>query len=127
MSKTCRVAVYGTLKSCHNNHNLMGPQAKVLQSDLLLPGLTLYNLGRYPGVLRNPEGSGVYVEVVEVPIGILEYLDAYEGYDVETPETSLFVRESVVLPDGERAFLYLYNDEVGDTSIIIPDGKWVDE
>jgi len=127
ITKTVKVAVYGTLRSSHSNHSLLGPDAKVLQKDLLLPGFTLYNLGWYPGVVRDADGPGVVVEVVEIPVAVLERLDAYEGYDVDTPETSLFLRERVTLPDGERVSIYTYNDVIRDGTSIISDGKWCNE
>ena len=55
----------------------------------------LYDLGEYPGMIfGGAEAEFVAGEVYEVPDAALwAELDAYEGFDPASPESSLFVRK----------------------------------
>jgi len=76
----------------------------------------LYDLGRYPGAVPDPKATrripGVVLELPE-ETGVLEQLDAYEGFNPLTPETSDFVRErqTVELAAGGtlECWFYRYN------------------
>jgi len=55
---------------------------------------SLYNLGSYPCIT---EGSTrVIGELYEVDDTTLQKLDMIEGYDEESPETSLYLRKQVI-------------------------------
>ena len=76
----------------------------------------LYDLGRYPGAVADPESNkriaGVVAELPDDP-GFLKQLDDYEGLIAQSPETSEFVRErqTAHLADGRRleCWFYCYN------------------
>jgi gamma-glutamylcyclotransferase (GGCT)/AIG2-like uncharacterized protein YtfP len=124
---TIKLAVYGTLKSSHNNHNLLGSEARVVASNLLVPGFSLYECGWFPGAVRDEEGSGVYVELIEVPTSIINLIDGYEGFNIENPDASLFLREAVELENGETVLMYVLNrkpEEDKNFYQLIPSGKW---
>lgn len=76
----------------------------------------LYDFGRYPGVILDA-GAPTEIEgtVYELPADaeILRRLDAYEGFDPEAPESSLFAREkhTVTMDSGGAlvCWVYVYN------------------
>ena len=129
-SKPLRLAVYGTLKSTHPNHNTLGEHARVIARNIRIPGFTLYDVGNgwYPGAIRDPEGFGVEVEIVEVPASKLSRIDEYEGYTGQ--DNSLFMREVVQLPNGEDVLMYVFNRPVDNKPDAfykaIPSGRWED-
>ncbi|MDL0430447.1 gamma-glutamylcyclotransferase family protein [Marinobacter sp. TBZ242] len=102
------VAVYGTLKSGYSNHQLLD-KACYIGSDRLT-GVTLYNLGPYPGALPKPS-DGVWVEVYAVDDQLLAMLDRLEDYDPRAEKTSLYLRKKVQTRHGQ-AWVYLYNRPV---------------
>jgi gamma-glutamylcyclotransferase (GGCT)/AIG2-like uncharacterized protein YtfP len=56
----------------------------------------LYDLGRYPGAVPNASAKGkIAGTVMELPEeeNMLARLDAYEGFDPKSPDTSEYVRE----------------------------------
>jgi gamma-glutamylcyclotransferase (GGCT)/AIG2-like uncharacterized protein YtfP len=128
-----KLAVYGTLKSDHKNHEILGPDAKVLARGIRVPNMSLYDIsyGWYPAAVRDEEGPGVEVEVVDIPVSVLRVVDDYEGYHEDAREGySLFTREAVILPNGDECVMYLYNrlpnERQGDFYKLIPSGKWKD-
>lgn len=102
------VAVYGTLKrGCTNSRLLEG--ATFLGEDSLT-GLTLYNLGPYPGALAKPS-EGVLVEVYAVNDQILQDLDVLEDFFPTAPNRSLYLRKKMGTRHG-CAWVYIYNRPV---------------
>jgi gamma-glutamylcyclotransferase (GGCT)/AIG2-like uncharacterized protein YtfP len=102
--------VYGTLKrnSPRKRHRLLRDARFV---DVASMAGRLYDLGRYPGMVRERNNRGrVFGEVYEIPGDdprrALRYLDRYEG--------SEFVRRRafVTLSDGKRraAWTYILRD-----------------
>ena len=83
----------------------------------------LFDLGDYPGLLL---GLGiVHAELYEIAnAAVLQRLDAYEQYDPDDPEGSLYIRKLIRLAQPDRdAWLYEYNrDMSGKPSI--PSGDW---
>lgn len=74
----------------------------------------LHGLGDYPGLVLDNDGDRVAGEVFEVPDGhTLAELDAYEGFRVSDPDSSLFLRThaTVTLHDGSNrsCWVYVYN------------------
>jgi gamma-glutamylcyclotransferase (GGCT)/AIG2-like uncharacterized protein YtfP len=77
-------------------------------------------LGEYPGVvLDSRTGVTIKGEVLELPADdakLLARLDAYEGYQPDAPQTSLFLRQpvSVVMDSGQQreCWIYTYNRTV---------------
>jgi gamma-glutamylcyclotransferase (GGCT)/AIG2-like uncharacterized protein YtfP len=125
MSNRIRLAVYGTLKSTHPNHSILGPSAEVLARGITLPNMSLYNIGWFPGVIHNEHGTGVEVELVEIDASVLRVVDGYEGYRENDGPRNLFNRELVKLPNGEDALIYIYNDTPPQAGLI-PSGRWED-
>lgn len=67
----------------------------------------LYDLGRYPGVIRSPaNGSRVFGELYELPPSeaqnVLRRLDRYEGPEYDRK------RAFVTLPNGRRRVAWVY-------------------
>lgn len=85
----------------------------------------LYDLGEYPGaVVSGTSPSVVKGQVFELPEDqkILSSIDAYEGFDPDHPEGSLFIRKRwpVTLADGSRmtCWIYTYNRKPGAARLI---------
>jgi len=96
-----------------------------------IPGL-LYDFGSYPGAIAPPRASPqfrVHGEVLELAgLGShLPELDAYEGFDPASRETSLFVRAPCIaqLRSGPalRCWVYLYRG-MPPAHAHIPSGRW---
>jgi gamma-glutamylcyclotransferase (GGCT)/AIG2-like uncharacterized protein YtfP len=90
----------------------------------------LYDLGRYPGAVPNASAKGkIAGTVMELPEeeNMLARLDAYEGFDPKSPDTSEYVRERqmVELADGGKleCWFYRYNREPRNAPIV-KDGEW---
>ena len=90
----------------------------------------LYDFGHFPGALldRN-SGSRIYGTVFRLPEegGLLPLIDAYEEFEPDCPEASLFLRVTGVasLSGGESltCWIYVYNRQIGPAPII-EDGRW---
>jgi gamma-glutamylcyclotransferase (GGCT)/AIG2-like uncharacterized protein YtfP len=76
---------------------------------------SLYDLGHYPGAVKDSRRSTVVGEVYELPPDphVLREIDRYEGFNPARPAKSLFRRQkrAVTLGDGKRIYcwVYLYN------------------
>jgi gamma-glutamylcyclotransferase (GGCT)/AIG2-like uncharacterized protein YtfP len=97
-----------------------------------VPGL-LYDFGSYPGAVAPPASGSqefrVHGEVLQLA-GLeswLPELDAYEGFDPASRETSLFVRTpcTATLRSGQSlaCWIYLYRGTPA-ASAQIPSGRW---
>lgn len=102
---TC-IFVYGTLKRGGGNHAFLAGQ-RFLGEARTVPGLTLYSLGEYPGMVRAPgDTAGVTGELWMVDDPCLAELDRLEGL-----AEGLYERVDVVLapnPLAGSAQTYLY-------------------
>lgn len=103
------VLVYGTLRPGN--------------SDVQYLSGSLYNLGWYPGY-RTEGDSLVAVEPVYVTAETLRSLDRYEGCDLSSPETSLYVRVKAKTIEGTEGWIYVYNRPLEDG--LIPSGDWLE-
>ncbi len=72
------VFVYGTLKRGGSNHGHLVGQS-YLGDAHTAPGLCLYGLGGYPGMVEEAGAEGVRGEVWSVDAGCLVELDRLEG------------------------------------------------
>lgn len=126
---TKRLLVYGSLRKGQGaNRFLDGAQ---FVEEVRLPGYDMFALGWYPGIVPNPDNKeGIVGEVYEIPEelaeGMVENLDAYEGYNPMNEARSLFVRKEVKV-NGQPTFLYEYNTEpmVMEKFVEkVPDGDW---
>jgi len=90
----------------------------------------LYNLGRYPGAVADANSqTRIMGSVLKLPpdAGVLALLDAYEGFDPESPETSEYIRERqmVELADGGTLACWFYRYNLpASASQIIEGGAW---
>lgn len=100
------VFVYGTLKRGQSNHALLARQT-FLGEARTGPGVTLYSLGEFPGMVRDPyDTAGVVGEIWSVDANCLARLDEFEG----VPE-GLYERVRIALLPPHQAIAaqaYLY-------------------
>lgn len=106
--------VYGTLRKNYDlklKNKVSGDLQYVGQGKV---GASLYDIGRYPGAVRNSKGDEVIGDVFQVtdPERVLRILDKYEGIE-PGGRSSEFVRKrsKVRLRNGTEvtAWVYWYN------------------
>jgi gamma-glutamylcyclotransferase (GGCT)/AIG2-like uncharacterized protein YtfP len=83
----------------------------------------LYEAGIYPALVPDPDGQVVgEVHQMSHPGRVLEVLDEYEGCNLESAETSLYLRRvtRVTLAGGDtvEAWAYFYNAPTGQAQRI---------
>ncbi|MBI3991639.1 MAG: gamma-glutamylcyclotransferase [Candidatus Lambdaproteobacteria bacterium] len=109
------VFVYGTLRrgAGHPMHETLARMSQFV--GLAHYQGVLYDLGPYPGAVRDPRGrSTVWGELYAVLPGqpLLSMLDRYEGCTSLDPKPHVFLRDRVTVTrdDGtvEQAWIYLY-------------------
>lgn len=104
------VYVYGTLRPGGNGLTL-------------LPG-KLYDLGWFPGArlsaTMEDDSPMIVCERIEVDDEGLARLDSFEGFNVDNPALSLFVRRPIL--DG---WIYEYNTEMPDDQRRVLSGNWL--
>jgi gamma-glutamylcyclotransferase (GGCT)/AIG2-like uncharacterized protein YtfP len=90
----------------------------------------LYDLGGYPGAVADPNAnSKILGTVMELPEddGLLARLDAYEGFNPQSPATSEYIRELQVveLKTGGtvECWFYRYNRKPKDADRV-ESGEW---
>ncbi len=128
---TRHLFVYGTLLPDETPRELSQTVSKLRKIGAGRTRGYLYDFGEYPGAVLGRSGgetiSGIVYELPPNP-GVLQELDAYEGFDTVHPENSLFIRKRrfVTLHNGRKllSWVYEYN---GDPSIgtQIPSGRYV--
>ncbi len=109
--------VYGTLKRD-------GPRAPVLADQRFLrearteSGYALYDLGPYPGLVRQEGGDPVWGEVFAVAASLRELLDRVEG----APD---FYRLEEIRLEGVTGpvYSYFYRGDVRNRPLV-PEGRW---
>ncbi|WP_263352232.1 gamma-glutamylcyclotransferase family protein [Acidicapsa acidisoli] len=92
----------------------------------------LYDLGEYPGAVLNPRSRHqIHGMVFLLPedANILRQFDDYEGFQIDSPETSLFLRELhpvVLTATGQTlpCWVYVYNGKP-DPVRILPNGRFL--
>ena len=109
---------YGTLMSGFERRQRLGLDAELAYRGRGWIHASLYDLGLYPAAVPD-EDSRVWGEVFELkdPPAVLAALDEIEGYSVDDPDTSLYVRRHVPvhLEDDTiaEAWVYFYNAPLG--------------
>jgi gamma-glutamylcyclotransferase (GGCT)/AIG2-like uncharacterized protein YtfP len=112
------VFFYGTLMAGFDRRVRAGIDSKLHYVGRGAIRAALFDLGLYPAAVPAPE-SLVWGEVYEMedPAMVLAALDEIEGYRVDDPDSSLYLRQEtdVRLPDGtsRRASVYFYNAPLG--------------
>ena len=121
---------YGTLQPGCAPAQIAGVAGKLREAGEGFVRGVLYDLGGYPGAVPDENAPGkIAGMVMELPDdeGVLRELDAYEGYDPQSPEPSEYVREMqhVELAAGGEVecwfYRYLWKP---DESLIIASGVW---
>jgi gamma-glutamylcyclotransferase (GGCT)/AIG2-like uncharacterized protein YtfP len=92
----------------------------------------LYDLGEYPGAVLNPRSRHqIHGTIFRLPedADILRQFDDYEGFQPDSLETSLFLRElhpAVLTTTGQTlpCWVYVYNAKP-DPARILPDGRFL--
>ncbi len=124
--------VYGTLLPGRAPRKI-APVAAMLRpvAEGFVRGI-LYDLGGYPGAVPDPSSKRrIAGTVMQLPDNgaVLRQLDAYEGFDPQTPETSEFVREqqTVEIKCGQKfeCWFYRYNRKA-DPARAIASGAWTE-
>lgn len=111
-----KVAVYGTLKQGHGNHDHF-LRGKTIVGNDQIKGFTMYSLGGFPAcVPSDDEDSRVIVEVYEVNDQELDALDGLEGYP------RLYNRQEVETCCG-TAWMY-YMDTPPVHAPVVEGGCW---
>lgn len=107
--------VYGTLRSGNGAHKAFGLDHKATYLGTHRLEGTIYHLGGFPGVKLDGRPDGFVAELYETSdMKLMEQLDAYEGYRPYDPDSSLYLRQEVEHPDFGSAYIYEYNQQVGD-------------
>ena len=87
-------------------------------------GAALYDLGKYPGAIRDNNGTEIIGDVFLLtdPEKVFRVLDKYEGYRENKADQSEFVRKRnrVKLDSGKNvnAWVYWYNLDPGEKTRI---------
>jgi gamma-glutamylcyclotransferase (GGCT)/AIG2-like uncharacterized protein YtfP len=114
--------VYGTLKGKGSRRHALLRSARFVDVGTI-PG-TLYDLGDYPGAVRERGHGRIFGELYEIPETeakqILRALDKYEGSEFERRRT--YVR----LPDGRRrgAWTYLLRRRPTKSARVVESGRY---
>jgi gamma-glutamylcyclotransferase (GGCT)/AIG2-like uncharacterized protein YtfP len=117
------VFFYGTLMSGFERRTRLGMDDRLRARGRGTIQGQLFDLGLYPAAVPSAEGR-VHGEVFEVDDAapVLSALDDIEGYEPDSPDTSLYVRRAVTatLDDGTRldAWAYFYNAPLGQAPAI---------
>jgi gamma-glutamylcyclotransferase (GGCT)/AIG2-like uncharacterized protein YtfP len=90
----------------------------------------LYDLGGYPGAIPDENSENQIAGTVMLlpeDESALRRLDAYEGFDPRSPETSEYVRElrhvELVTGDSLQCWIYIFKGKP-DQSRVIASGVW---
>lgn len=122
-----KVAVYGSLMSgLYNYDNYLKGKSELLGQFQTEPIFTLIDMKNFPGLL--PDGkTSITMEVFDIDDIVLSDLDGLEGYRVDNPEDSYYIRKLMETPYGE-AYYYEFNKKIyGDKkeeNPIVKSGNW---
>jgi len=113
MSSKELVAVYGTLRKGSGNHRLL------LNSELVsterLKGFLMKSAGGFPVVFHG--NSEITVEVYEVPISDMKYLDGLECHPT-------WYRRELVNTSKGKAWMYIMQQEY--STPVVESGDWLE-
>jgi len=122
-SKEC-IALYGSLRESDLSKGKPSLEQKLSPiGPCSIPGY-LYDLGKYPGLVKGPGiVTGELYEIVDPTI--LNELDEYEGFNRTNPNESLFVRRGVQLTKPVvDCWIYYYSGEIRPERRI-QNGDWI--
>lgn len=123
MSKTQKIAVYGTLRKDQSNHRLL-KNAKYLGEFESKPIFNMYSIGdSFPGITLGGHTS-VTMEVYEVDEKTAAKVDSLEGYSALRENNDFYDKKLIHTPYGEVSF---YTYEADTTNLnIIKSGDWAE-
>ncbi len=113
------VFVYGSLMTGLGNHRLLARSEKV-RDDVTVDRFGMVDMGGFPAVVDD-ESSGTEVvgELYSADADTMATLDRLEGYP------RFYTRRTVALRGGNRAWMYLLNDErMRNGAASVPDCDW---
>jgi gamma-glutamylcyclotransferase (GGCT)/AIG2-like uncharacterized protein YtfP len=116
--------VYGTLRKNYDLKLKQKVEAGLQYVGRAKIGAALYDLGRYPGAVRNNKGPEVVGDVflISEPERVLRILDKYEGITDSGPKDAEFIRKKgrVKLRSGRElnAWIYWYNRDAKELTPI---------
>lgn len=115
------IFVYGTLMRKHNEQGILHHGGAEYVTEGSIKG-TMYDLGPFPAIKLEGEGR-IHGEVHRLPEDgeLLHHLDAYEGYNSNFPESSLYTRKEVVVEGFGRAWVY---EIVSPRGEVVESGMW---
>lgn len=116
------IAVYGSLRSGLNNHQLIKSSNYVGTFDSE-PVFSMYSLHSYPGLILNGSTS-IKFEVYEVEKDVFKKVRGLEGYDENNKKSSHYLENTINTPWGNAIF-YVYNRDIKDLPIV-ESGDWKD-
>lgn len=121
MSKTQKIAVYGTLRKDQSNHRLI-KDSKYLGSFETKPIFNMYSIGDgFPGIVLGGHTS-VTMEVYEVDEATAAKVDSLEGYSELKKNNDFYDKKLIHTPYGEVSF-YTYEANIEGLRVI-KSGDW---
>ena len=96
--------VYGSLKKTYWN-NILLIDSKFISEDITCDTYSMYDLGMYPCIIKDPLGWPVKGELYEVDSFVFGHLDLLEGYP------NHYKREKVRLSSGIEAWIYFMEEK----------------
>lgn len=124
MTDPKRFLVYGTLRPGNHAFKAFGIDHRATHlGEVRIEG-TMYHLGGFPGVKLDGNPDGFVCDMYETSDDeLMAQLDGYEGYRGHDNPGSLYLRQEITMPDGMAAYIYEYNQQVGD-SPRMESGDW---
>ena len=124
-----KFAVYGTLRVGQGNYYGCKVHEKAVHLGTEEVLGTLYTLGGCPGLTQEPSDTPVVVDVFEVVEEDLGgHLDSLEGYSMQNPENSFYIRAPInLIGTGEQVAIYYYNTDAMHPVRLIKSGDWLAE
>lgn len=87
-----RIVVYGTLKTGTRKTDFVKGY--------------LYDLGAYPAIILDKNGTLIEVEIAQVDDVMLQYFDVYEGYHGKNNSKNLYNRVKTKTTNGNTVYIY---------------------
>lgn len=116
-----QIAVYGTLKKGHGNHEYLLKDAEYVGSCKTKPNFTMYSLGGYPAVV--PEGdTPITVEVYKVDKTTEEAVNQLEGFSGSKESPANWYDRMSVETDFGSAEMYIFHQPPNHN--VVKDGNW---
>lgn len=114
-----RVVVYGTLKEGLHNHRVLSKRGThfFCGRHVIPSGFKMYDLGAFPALVKDKEGSLVHTEVYEVDDDTFKDLDTLEGFP------QFYSRKLIPTPYGEGWVYYVEGRDMSNKTFIT-DGIW---